>query len=484
MFAPRLLTLTASLLLLAGCFGPTDPVAPLEPIVLEEWPFDEFPVELDHEHGDADAHALAHNIEFVAYTSCTSQGTVASAVGGFTDMAFRPPYAFVGNSRGFCILDISDPTAPRFVSQYVGEHSSDLEVSSDGNVAFLLTQRNPVTSAADPVTEPTANLPRGVHIVDVRDKERPVFESYYPVPTNGVHTATAYQHGDRQLVFIQTYDWAPPAELLPPGVQPPTPSQNTPGTQRVEITELKRVQGKLVLERLSLWSLSRPATEPFAQWFPHDAYPQVHPVTGRTYLYIAYWDAGLVLLDVTDPANPTFVSRIRPTGSDADLPGVYGQFHDVKPFPTLINERHITVTGPEISSSPVAGRVWFFDTTNPEQPRPIAYWRLPGDPGTPGGFQYSPHVFTLHEDRVYIGHNHGGVWVIQLVPPAIADGAWSTVSAGFHFPRGNELTEEWSATANVWGAYWHDGFVYATEGRSGVHVLRYLGDLPAHVLAA
>lgn len=466
----RSVLVVLALVVASGCLGATPPPAHVASEVLPYLP-DVFPTEVDHDHTDAALHAERHNLELESVHACTPDGAMAGTPGGFTDIAFANHYAFVGNAHGFCVLDLTNPAAPRFVSQYAGEHASDLEVSADGDYVFLATQRNRVTDLTNDPTSPTQDLPRGVSVVNVKDPAHPAFESYYPVPTNGVHTLTPYLYGDRQIVFVQTYDWVPPAELQPGGVPPPpVPTQNAPLTQRIEVTELKDVGGKMTLERIALWSLARPADNELVNWFPHDAFAQKHPITGKVYLYVAYWDAGLVTLDVTDPANPTLVSRY-----DDKAPSIYNQYHDVKAFPELIEGRHITVAGPEIPSGRESGVVRIFDTTDPAKPVQLGTWRLPGNPGIPGGFLYSPHVFTLHDGRIYIGHYHAGVWVIDVHTLALAA---HPATLGFAFPRGDEMRKTWSPQATTWGAYWHDGYVYATEESTGVHVLRFAGDTP------
>ena len=47
--------------------------------------------------------------------------------------------------------------------------------------------------------------------------------------------------------------------------------------------------------------------------FLHDGWVQQDPTDGHFYAYLSYWDLGLVVLDVTDPKNPMFVS-------DSDYP--------------------------------------------------------------------------------------------------------------------------------------------------------------------
>lgn len=432
----------------------------------------DFPIDLDHDHSDPALHVAHFQTDFVAHHACTADGKYkAGMVAGFTDIAFHGDLAFVGKSDGFCILDVTDPNAPKFVSHYQGEGAADLEVSADGNYVFLLTQRN---AAPGPLsrgsTDPTDNLPRGVIVVNAKDKKNPQFESYYPVPTNGVHTAVSYEMttqsgAKRQLLSIQTYDWATPVAVGP------VPQANMPVTQRVEITELRaNAAGRMSLERLSMFSLPRPTTDPLVYYFPHDAYVQKHPFTNQTLLYIAYWDAGLAIVDITSPAMPRLVSTF-----SERAPSKYNAYHDVKVSETLIAGRHITVTGPELPSAVgETGHFRIFDTTDPKKPVQLGTWTLPGVPGFSGGFQFSPHVFQVVDGRIYLAHNHGGIWIIDIQNETLLR---EPKAAGYYFPHGDERDPtSWAQSASVWGAYVHKGVVYATETRQGVHALRWVGD--------
>lgn len=476
--SPLLCAALVSASILAGCVvnepfpttqpSTTPPEAPPVPYTLDEYPLD-----LDHEHSDAKIHNRTHNIAFIAYHSCSPDGEIADAVGGYTDIAFFEDLAFVGHRRGFCILDVSDPAHPQYVGSYVGEPASDIEVSADGNTVFLATQRNLRPNAAEEnSTEGTDNLPRGIIVVNVENRDDPTFESYYPMPTNGVHTAAPYLMDGRQLLFLQTYDWVPPGVSgIPDGVPQPIPESNAPVTQRVEVTELTLVSGKRVLERIGQYSLQRPLDQPFVYWFPHDSFAQYHPVLGKHLLYVAYWEAGLVILDVDDPANPALFARY----DDQAPSNLTNQYHDVKVFEEPIAGMHVTVTAPETPTASETGLVRIFNTTDPANPVQIGTWHLPESPPTPGdSFLFSPHVFTLHEGMIYIGHYHGGVWVIDV---SDAEHLRNPSAAGFFFPRGDEATQTFTeGTPGVWGAYFHDGYIYATESSTGVHVLQYAGD--------
>lgn len=458
---------------LAGCLGGEAPEpAPASPTPSPYFMGDDFPLDTDHDHADMTLHNASFNFEFVSYHSCTPEGTFQSGpLGQFTDIAFHHPYAFIGQAAGFCILDIADPAQPKFVSRYVGQrqNASDIDLSADGDYLLLPTQRNPLQIPN--VADPTKSLPRGILVFNVKDRRNPVLDFFYPVPTNGVHTISTYLMEARQLVFIQTYDWIPPGELnetvKPPALNPTNP----PGTPRVEIAELVvDAAGKAELRRISLFEVPRPPGDPLLQWFPHDAQAQKHPKTGQTLLYVAYWDAGLVLVDISEPARPAMMARY-----DNRSPSVYNHYHDARASEVLIDGRHVTVTAPEIYAGPETGVVRIFDTSDPRQPVQIGWWKLPGNLGIPRDFLYSPHVFSLDEGRIYLGHRHAGVWVLDI---STADNLTWPKAVGYYFPHGDARlpSAAWSRSSNVWGAYFHEGLVYVTEENAGLHVLRFRGD--------
>jgi hypothetical protein len=472
-FVPSLIVVLTAF---AGCLNDTDPGAPVDPnaaLGYAYYTLPDFPLDVDHDHNAPEAHLAKFQVDFMAHAPCTADGKHRTAPGGFTDIAFFGDYAYVGKSDGFCVLDVSDVMHPKFVGQYLGESSADLEITQDGQYVLLLTQRN-VPSQSTPIargsTDPTDDLPRGAIVVSVKDPKNPQFESYYPVPTNGVHTAVTYKMGSRQLVSIQTYDWFPPAPVGP------VPQQNLPGTQRVEITELKPdASGKMSLTRLSTYSFPRPTTDELARYFPHDAYIQKHPITGDTLEYIAYWDAGMVILNINDPAAPKLVGRYSELA-----PSKYNSYHDVKVSEELIDGRHITVTGPELEAS--VGEVGYyriFDTTDPAKPAQLGAWTVPGLDGNPGGFLYSPHVFQLIKGRLYIAHNHAGLWIVDIHNETLLK---NPQTAGYYFPHGDETKPDtWfkNTSSGIWGAYVRDGVIYTTE-KSGVQLLHWIGDHADH----
>ncbi|MBW3657705.1 MAG: hypothetical protein KY457_03640 [Actinobacteria bacterium] len=71
----------------------------------------------------------------------------------------------------------------------------------------------------------------------------------------------------------------------------------------------------------------------FAASFIHDLWIERHD--GKLIGYLSYWDAGLILLDLTDPANPVFLgdSDYDTTGPEGEATGEEGNSHVAVPAP-------------------------------------------------------------------------------------------------------------------------------------------------------
>ncbi len=214
--------------------------------------------------------------------------------------------AYVGAAfieKGVTVIDISDPSNPVdvraldtcFTAPFLCSDSIDVKLEGD----LLAVSSEPIDGGAfggatlyDVSGDPLAPVMRGQFFVDggthnlFIDPEFPVRPYVYLA--NFANTDTV------QIIDVSNLD-APffIAELMPSdediGCQDPTacPGQGFGG--------------------------------PFAS--PHDLFVQVHPDTGRVLAYVAYWDAGLRIYDVTDlPAAPVEIGvfDVDPPPSDPE----------------------------------------------------------------------------------------------------------------------------------------------------------------------
>lgn len=188
-----------------------------------------------------------------------------------------------------------------------------------------------------------------------------------------------------------------------------------------------------------------------ARWslFDHDAVWESVPIRLRTLhdvvvrdgvAYLAYWDAGTWLLDVSDPTDPTYVADIRERSAEelADLDGLAvaregseppGNDHYAAPNDdgTLLavgkeswNSNfgvEGTTPGPDDPGGPSG--IDLYDVSEPADPRQLATIDPPptADPNY-RGVRTTAHNFEIAASHLYSSWYRGGVKVHDLSDPA------------------------------------------------------------------
>ncbi|MEV1023430.1 hypothetical protein [Streptomyces sp. NPDC050264] len=134
-----------------------------------------------------------------------------------TDLAFQGKYAFAGNYDGFRIYDISNPKAPRTVSQVLCPGSQN-DISVSGNLLFLSTDSsrsdNSCASTTQPATEKSSW--EGMKVFDISDKRNPKYVAAVETAC-GSHTHTLVPQKKNVYVYVSSY--SPSATF--PDCQPP-----------------------------------------------------------------------------------------------------------------------------------------------------------------------------------------------------------------------------------------------------------------------
>lgn len=467
---PRAPLLAAAALLVAGCLSA--PVAPpggdaragLVPVGE--------PIVQDHDHRDPALHAGRANLELVAYHSGYGDGTADALPDqqGFSELAVwrgerdgaMRTLAFLGRRNGpdggFSILDATDLRNVTLLGTYPGLANYDIEVTDDGRYAFFTTQWLP-TQQQSGQPDP-AHDQRAVYVVDLADlaSPQPAF-AFYP-PTRGAHTVTYHNTGSRELLIVNSYDFVPDPSL---GLPVPGLGSN-PAAHRTFITEFLR-EPQPRLEVLSVYQKTAEVAPQGQAYFPHDTFVQEHPLTNQLLLYVAYWDLGGFLVDITDPANPRDLSQL----SDFQ-PSRHASVHFLRPAPQLIDGVHVTITEPELGPTDETGIYALFDTTDPQAPRRLGYWELPGDIVITEGLNFSPHNFDVANGRLYLAHYHGGVWVVDISNRTLLD---RPASLGFFQAAVQEENRSPSWAPDYWSAFAKDGRVWASDISAGLVVLRF-----------
>ncbi|MEK6975318.1 MAG: hypothetical protein AABY18_03140 [Candidatus Thermoplasmatota archaeon] len=377
---------------------------------------------------------------------------------GYVETAVKNGYAYLcrsGPEGGLAIFDVRDIETPVFTGFLALEagFEPDIEVTDDGRYAFWEVQRAGVPTVPDP-TSPGGSLPRGIHVIDVSDKSAPAWVSYTPVEIDGPHSITYANISGEDYVFASIYSWQYVGTSV--GLPPLAP----PGIQRLSIY---RLADDGTLAEVSTY-VDPDAAEPNPVMpeggkMPHDVSIAVHPITKRTYAYVAYWNLGVVILDVTDPAHPTKVGAASDFGAAASK-----EIHMARQSEGLIDGRVIVVAEPEIGQQETTGYMSMIDVTDPTAPVFVSNWKIPGESDSAGGGR-GPHYFDLREGRVALASYSAGFWVFDIHDRANLE---QPRTVGYSFSQGSAFDAWWADPTHV----------VASDG-GGLVVFRYTGPTPA-----
>ena len=222
-----------------------------------------------------------------------------------TDVWAYGNYAYLGtfddivcslDFTGVHIVDISDPANPAkvaFIPAKPGTRNNDVKVAHLDTSAFngeiLVASNEPCGSPFLPRLQANGlgGPPGqgGVSIWDVTDptKPRALKQNYLDFP---VHNTYIYQQGENAYMLVV----------------------DDVNVQDLTIVDVSKPQSPKVVAVTGQLDWPADIAAEFgdtAATFLHDVWVQEND--GQVVAYLSYWDAGLVLLDVTDPANPVFL---------------------------------------------------------------------------------------------------------------------------------------------------------------------------------
>ncbi|WP_306057658.1 LVIVD repeat-containing protein [Natronococcus wangiae] len=321
------------------------------------------------EQFDGNRASDAANTDVVGYHSLGGIGSASLAgspdephYGGLSELRVHDDIAVISAfssrdetpGRGMAVLDVGQFTraesraelehAELTVLSFYGNENDgaacmDVKLSDDGRYAFISKQ--PFTALFD---ESELDLDgddadgggadaAALEVVDISDPGNPEFvaQTSLSVWTLGPHNAWYHQIGGREYVFTTHGE---------DGV-----------TGGINVFEFDRVSG--TLDHVNWWNYSAELAEPETETdadggeaYAHDVVVQDDPRFGTPVAYLANWNAGTRLLDVSDP-------------TDIEELGVFEQdrAHHAVPAPTLLDGKRVFVAGHENPSSHEDGYV-------------------------------------------------------------------------------------------------------------------------------
>ncbi len=175
--------------------------------------------------------------------------------------------------------------------------------------------------------------------------------------------------------------------------------------------------------------------------------------------YLSYWDAGLILLDVSDPTDPAFISQTK------YFPAEEGNTHVAVPA----RGGNLVITGDEDFSPFPWGFVRMFDARNINAPVQVGTFATENAlKAPPPDGDFTAHNIIVRGSTAYISWYSDGIRVIDFsqprnpreiaafVPPAVAD------------PFGILPT-----APELWGVYLQGELVLGSDMNAGLYILRH-----------
>ncbi|MFC3478131.1 LVIVD repeat-containing protein [Halobacterium litoreum] len=366
--------------------------------------------------------------------------------------------AYAATTDGFAVVDVSDPANPEVLSKASslladresGPMSGIYDVKVDGDTLA-------VVGPANPTREDTL---QGMALYDVSDPELPervaFHETDYAIHNSYLHDGVAY-------LTALSYD----------NVADPEQQARNPVVM-VDISDPANP------EELSRWSIA----DHDEGWLDIFYYPRSNHdvyVQGDT-LYIAHWDAGTWLVDVSDPQNPTYIndfghyaledlrerSRSELIAEGTEKPG-NSHYVAVNDDATLLASGAESWDVEETEEIGAPGGIDLWDISDPQNPEKLSFIEGPPTPDpTRGGVWTTSHNFDFHGDRLYTSWYRGGVKIHDVSDPANPEQiAWWRQPEQAMFWGAQYVSEEAFVAGNMQGSGDYATGVYTFPNRAG-----------------
>jgi hypothetical protein len=293
--------------------------------------------------------------------------------GDTMQVALKGGYAFVGHmsARGTSIVDVRDPRRPALVGRIPSPpNTHGHKVQIVGDVLAVNREKIPLTRGP---------FVAGLDLYDVSDPRRPRPLAFWPCGGKGVHRLTY---------------WEPPYAYVTAGA-------DDVSNQFLVILDLS---DPTLPREVGRWMLPGMADgDPRPPSWAADRMVKLHHVIPRDgFAYGGWWDEGVVILDVSDPARPGFLSQLRFTEPESRAT------HTACPLPG----RDVLVTTEERwddGCGGVAPNARLVDVSDPRRPRVTAVFPVPEGDFCGRGGRFGPH--NVHEPRPGTLHDGASVYL-------------------------------------------------------------------------
>ncbi len=199
----------------------------------------------------------------------------------------------------------------------------------------------------------------------------------------------------------------------------------------------------------------------------------LHDVTVEDGLaYLAYWDHGLVILDVGrgiaggTPTDPALVSRYEYRGTFGEE--TYGHTHHAVPHGDYVFVGDEIFGCAECVNGP-RGYVHVIDVSDLESPEEVAWYRVP---------EAGAHNLWVEDDRLYVAYYQGGLRVVDVSGELRGDLYDQGREIGWFVPEAESREEGFRpGAAMTWGPQPHDGRIYLSDMNSGLWIVDFADEV-------
>lgn len=360
---------------------------------------------------------------------------------GTHEAVVQGEWAYSANGASIATVDVSDPTVPLLGGTALGHGEDNMDVKVEGNLAAL------ANDGAEPGEEEHEVNPGGVTFFDVSDPTTPVELSFYEA-ASGIHNCFL----DGNYAYLCVNDDFAYSRMVIVDVSDPENPTSLEGEERGS--------GGAWMLRDAHPDMAKAGINPI-----HDVYVQ------DDLAYMCFWDAGVVVADVSDPTDPRAVAHFGAADDAGKEPedtvellqrylgGHHSNAHYTQPTPS----GDYTLVGAETFPGPFEdtvipgehGGIRIFDTSDvskdsePGDPfeEHVGYIPAPDEPQ--GDALRTSHNFDVTDSKVFASFYQGGMRAYSIEDPTQPAELAAFAPLGTAYWTNVDLPESGSTTYNL-----------------------------------
>ncbi|MBI4488220.1 MAG: hypothetical protein HY694_03985 [Deltaproteobacteria bacterium] len=344
--------------------------------------------------------AEAKNVRLISYLDLGPNGTGTQILmQRKTINGVERKFLYIGGigqkGLGFHVVDVTNPRSPRIVKQMPKSQPN----TSDGKIQLfgdILITRNETR-----VRRTGGEGPAGIRLYDIADPTNPKEISYFYTGGTGVHRF--YWEGGP---YVHVAGGADGFVRGPDGLF----------GRIYMIVDISDPKSPKEVSRWWIPGMWKGGGEN-PNWGKEETYNnhEVHALGNRT--YNAWWDAGLVILDISDIKKPRFISRLDWS------PPYGGATHTVLPLP---QRKLLIITDEEVHDNckgPLK-LIWIVDITDETRPLPLSTFPRPQGDYCQRGKRFGPHSVhknwkgsKIDDQVIYATYFNAGLRIVDISEP-------------------------------------------------------------------